>query len=93
MSDDCCPYHPDLTLQKQQVHILLLPLINNPLYAGILFHCYMRDESICHFRGVGSIFVAFILDLMERLFANSADPDQTPDELPHNELSHLGNAV
>ena len=37
----------------------------NPLHTGGLFHCYMLDESICHFRGVGSIFVAFILFLME----------------------------
>ena len=27
----------------------------NPLYTGGLFHCYMLDESICQFRGVGSI--------------------------------------
>ena len=25
------------------------------LYTGGLFNCYMLDESICHFRGVGSI--------------------------------------
>ena len=27
----------------------------NPLYTGGLFHCHILDESICHFRGVGSI--------------------------------------
>ena len=27
----------------------------NPFYTGGLFHCYMLDESICHFRVVGSI--------------------------------------
>ena len=27
----------------------------NPLYTGRLFHYYMFDESICHYRGVGSI--------------------------------------
>ena len=27
----------------------------NPLYIGGIFHCYMLDESDCHFRGVGSI--------------------------------------
>ena len=27
----------------------------NPLYTGGLFHCYLLDESICHFRGVRSI--------------------------------------
>ena len=36
----------------------------NPLHTGRLFHCYMLDESICHCRGVGSIyrFYSFILD-------------------------------
>ena len=28
---------------------------NNLSYTGGLFHCYMLDESICHFRGVMSI--------------------------------------
>ena len=27
----------------------------NPLFTGGLFHYNMFDESICHFRGVGSI--------------------------------------
>ena len=27
----------------------------NPLYTGGLFHSYLLDESICHFRGVRSI--------------------------------------
>ena len=27
----------------------------NPLYTGALFHWYMLDETICNFRGVGSI--------------------------------------
>ena len=27
----------------------------NPLYTGELFHCYMLDESIHHFRGVRSV--------------------------------------
>ena len=26
-----------------------------PLYTSRHFHCYMLDEFICHFRGVGSI--------------------------------------
>ena len=29
-----------------------LPLFN-PMYTGRLIHCYMLDESFCHFRGVG----------------------------------------
>ena len=31
----------------------------NPLCTGRLFHCCMLDESICHFRDVGSIFCRF----------------------------------
>ena len=27
----------------------------NPMYTGGLFHCYMLDESISHFRGIRSI--------------------------------------
>ena len=26
-----------------------------PLYTGRLFHCYILDKSICHFKGVRSI--------------------------------------
>ena len=58
----------------------------NPLYTGGLFHCYKLDKSICHFRGVGSIFVAFLLFSMEILLANNVDPDQTP----HYVASDLG---
>ena len=32
----------------------------NPLYTDRLLHCYMLDESICHFKGVGSI-LSFLL--------------------------------
>ena len=28
---------------------------SNPLYIGRVVHCYMLDESICHFRGAESI--------------------------------------
>ena len=31
----------------------------NPLYASKLFHCYMLDKSICHFRDVKSILLLF----------------------------------
>ena len=27
----------------------------NPLCTGELFHCFMLDKSICHFRGIRSI--------------------------------------
>ena len=35
----------------------------NPLYTGGLFHCYMLDESICHFRGVGSVLLILLARL------------------------------
>ena len=44
----------------------------NPLCTGGLFHCYMMDESICHFRGAGSVF------LMKNPDRKQGRPDQTP---------------
>ena len=37
----------------------------NSLYTGRLFHCYMFDWPICHFRSVGSFFVVFIFFFIE----------------------------
>ena len=35
----------------------------NPLYTGGRFHFYIWDESICHFRGVGSVLsLSFYFD-------------------------------
>ena len=51
-----------------------------PLYTGRLFHCYTLDESICHFMGFGSVFVAFIIFLMVILLPHDVDPDQTPHD-------------
>ena len=49
------------------------------MYTGRPFHYYMLDESICHFRSVGFILsLKTTLFLMEILFANNVDPDQTP---------------
>ena len=31
----------------------------NPLCTGRLLQCYMLEESICHFRGIGSILFYF----------------------------------
>ena len=31
----------------------------NPWYSGELFYCYMLDESICHFRDIGSILLFY----------------------------------
>ena len=27
----------------------------NPFYTGRVFHCYMLDESTCHFRDIGPL--------------------------------------
>ena len=37
----------------------------NLLYTSGLFHYYMLDKFICHFRGVRSMLLLFILFLME----------------------------
>ena len=37
----------------------------NPLYTGGLFHCYLLDEPIFHFKERSVYFVAFILFLIE----------------------------
>ena len=48
----------------------------NPLYSSGLFHCYMLDESICHFRGVGSILSCFFFYFLWKiLFANYVASD------------------
>ena len=46
----------------------------------------MLDKSICPFRGISSIFVAFILFLMENPVTNNVDPGQ----MPHYVASDLG---
>ena len=50
----------------------------NPFYSGSLFRCYMLDESVCHFRGVGSILLLLFYFGWKILLANNVDPDQTP---------------
>ena len=48
----------------------------NPLYTGRLFHCYMLDESICHFR---CLFCYFYSSFGGKIMlANTVDPDQMP---------------
>ena len=50
------------------------------------FHCYMLDESICHFRGVGSILSLLFYFRWKILCANNVYPDQ----MPHDVASDLG---
>ena len=42
--------------------------------AGGVFHCYMLDESFCHFKGCRVYFVAFILFLMENPASKQCRP-------------------
>ena len=51
----------------------------NSLYTGRPFHRYMLDESISHFRVVGSI-----LSRWKILLANTADPDHTPQYVAYD---------
>ena len=46
----------------------------------------MLDESICHFRGVGSVLLLSFYFGWKILSANSVDPDQ----MPHYVASDLG---
>ena len=50
----------------------------NPLYTGRVFHCCMLDESICHFRGVGSVLLLLFYFWWKILLANNVDPGQMP---------------
>ena len=56
----------------------------NPLETGGLFHCYMFDKSICHFRGVRSIL--WLLFYFYGKSCYNVDPDQ----MPHYVASDLG---
>ena len=58
----------------------------NPVYTGGLFHCYMLDEFICHFRSVGSVVLFLFYLLWKILLAKDVDPDQ----MPHYVASDLG---
>ena len=52
-----------------------LSILINPSYTGGLFHCYMLDNSICHFRGVRSILsFSFILFLIENPASKQCRP-------------------
>ena len=75
-SDPTAPEHSDLEVCTFFSNI-------NPQYTGGLFHYYMLDESICHFRGVMSI-----LSLYSILLANSEDPYQTPHHVASDLCLH-----
>ena len=46
----------------------------NPLYTVGLFHCYMLDKSICHFRGGGYILSLLFYFLMENPVSKQVRP-------------------
>ena len=51
----------------------------NPLHTVNLFHCYMLDKSISHFRGAGSLLLLFsIFDRKSCLTANTLETNQMP---------------
>ena len=59
-------------------HNLVTASAVNPLYTGRLFHCYMLDESLCHFRGVRSTLSLLLYFWWKILLENNVDPDQMP---------------
>ena len=56
------------------------------MYTSGLFHCYMLDKPICHFRGVRSILSLLFYFGWKILLANCVGPDQ----MPHYVASDLG---
>ena len=62
-----------------------LTLSLNPLYTAGLFHCYMLDDSICHFRAVSSKLLLLFYFLWKTLIANNEDPGP----MPHYVVSDL----
>ena len=58
----------------------------NSLYTGGLFHCFILNEPIYHFRRVRSILSPVFCFECKILLANNVDPDQTP----HNVASDHG---
>ena len=60
------------------VKVSVPSLVLKPLYTDRLFHCYMLGESICHFRGVGSILSLLFYFDGTILLAKNKDPDQMP---------------
>ena len=58
----------------------------NPFYTGRLFHCYLLDESTCHFRDVGSIMSLLFYFGWKIPLANIVDPNQ----IAHYVASDLG---
>ena len=51
-----------------------------------LFHCYLLDEALCHFRGARSVLSLSFYFLWKILLANNVDFDQ----IPHYVASDLG---
>ena len=45
------------------------------MYTGRLFHSYMLNDSICHFRGARSIMLLLFYFWWKILLANIVDPD------------------
>ena len=58
-------FHRNLSFHKGEQRRFTTSQRFKTLYTGGLFHCYMLDESICHFGGSRVYFVAFILFSME----------------------------
>ena len=59
----------------------------NTLYTGGLFHCYKLDESICHFKGIGSILSLLFYFLYRKILSAN---NVVPDQMPHDVTSDLG---
>ena len=74
--------HTDITSTTTYTFIF------NPLYTGGLYHCYILDKSICHFRGVRSVLSFSFYFLLKILLANNVDPDWTPQYVASGMVLH-----
>ena len=68
--------HSKSPLKNNYFDIWAILNMLNLLYTGGICHCYMLDESIFHFRGVGSILSLFYF-WWKITLANNVDPEQT----------------
>ena len=60
----------------------------NPLYTGGLFYRFMLDESICYFRGAGSVLSLLFYVWWKILLANNIGSDQTSHDVASDLCLH-----
>ena len=81
----------DFKDMSQKITLETINQLFNPLYTGVLFHCYMLDKYICHFKVVRSSLVLLFYFWWKILLANNVGPHQMSHYvMPHKVASDLG---